>query len=317
MTAPKTVRWGFLGAGFVASRGVAPVVHAAAGSVLQVVASRDAGRAAALDPIRTVDSYEAVCTAEDVDIVYLSLPNDAHLRWVLAALEGGKHVLCEKPLGLTAHEVAEMTTAASEAGLLLVEGAWNRWHPRMRRFEALVAGAPGPFDVESWFTFSGVPHDNYRLDPARGGGALLDVGCYAVAGALAILGDDVATSDVECQVGPTGVDLTTTAVLSSPRGRAEVTASFERDESQGLRAASTELSVELAHPSFTSWREPATMTVVEDGVERVEAFEACDAYQIMVEAVASRARGDEAWVLPLDTSLEIARTLDAIVATTP
>jgi predicted dehydrogenase len=310
---PVPIRWGFLGAGFVASRGVAPVVREAANAVLQVVAARDLERAAALEPVRTETSYSAVCEADDVDAVYLSLPNDSHLEWVLAALAAGKHVLCEKPLGLRADEVAEMEAAAHAAGRLLVEASWNRWHPRTRRIEALLASIDGPREVTAWFTFEGVPAQNYRLDPGRGGGALLDVGCYAVGAALAALGDAVTVTSAVAHVGPTGVDLTTSAVLASPLGTAEITGSFERPESQGLRVESPRLVLEAPHPAFTSWREPATLRVVEAGVERVESFAACDAYLLMVEAVSARIAGDpDAWVLPLTTSRAVAETLDAI-----
>ncbi|MGE0818121.1 MAG: Gfo/Idh/MocA family protein [Candidatus Nanopelagicales bacterium] len=309
------VRWGFLGAGFVASRGVAPVVHQAESAVLQVVAARDVERARALEPQRAVASYDEVLAADDVDAVYISLPNDAHLRWVLAAMEAGKHVLCEKPLALDAREVEQMTAAAEKAGVLLVEAAWNRWHPRTHRVAELLAGVDGGFDVRAWFTFSGVPADNYRLDPARGGGALLDVGVYATAAALMALGPDPLVVSVDRENGPTGVDLTTSAQLRSAQGTATVLGSFVQPESQGWTLSAPGLSLDLPHPAFTAWREAASLRVVADGVERVEEFAACDPYLLMVESVSRRIRGEDAWVLPLSTSLSVARTIEAIART--
>jgi predicted dehydrogenase len=311
VTTAQPVRWGFLGAGFVATLGVAPVVRDSPEAVLQVVAARDLDRARSLGPVRAVASYDEVCSADDVDVVYLSLPNDDHLPWVLAALEAGKHVLCEKPLGLDAAQVARMTAAAEASGTLLVEAAWNRWHPRTRRFEEIVQAIADPLEVRSWFTFPGVPADNYRLDPARGGGALLDVGCYAIAGALMALGEDASVTTAEQHVGTTGVDLTTSATLESVRGTAAVTGSFERPESQGLTVTAPGISVEATNPAFTSWREASELRVVEDGVTRLETFETCDAYLLMVDAVSRRVRGEDAWVLPLSTSLAVARAVDA------
>ena len=312
MTSRRPVRWGFLGAGFVASRGLAPAVHDADGATLQVVGARDVGRAGLLEPVRSVDSYAAVCEADDVDVVYLSLPNDDHLPWVLTALAAGKHVVCEKPLGRDAAQVVEMMTTARSAGLMLVEASWNRWHPRTRRVQELLRSVDGPTHTRAWFTFPGVPADNYRLDPSRGGGALLDVGCYAIAASMVALGDDAAVSAAEQRTGPTGVDLTTSATLVSPRGSAEIIASFERPESQGWTVAATGLELELSSPAFTSWREASTLHVVEDGVERVESFDSCDAYRLMVEAVSSRAVGDVAWLLPLETSLAVAHAVDGV-----
>jgi len=316
VTRPAPVRWGFLGAGFVAARAMGPAVHAADGAVLHVVASRDSVRAVALGPVRTTDSYDAVCTASDVDAVYLSLPNDAHLPWVLQALGAGKHVLCEKPLGLDAAEVATMSAAATASGRLLVEASWNRWHPRTRRAERLLAHVSGPRQVDAEFTFSGVPAQNYRLQRDKGGGALLDVGCYVVAAALAALGPgEVEVVDVQRRLGPTGVDLTTSALLSHPDGRANVTASFERPESQVFRVVAPGLSLELSAPAFASWRQPSSLLVTEGDRVHEERFGACDPYQLMVEAVSAKIRGDDAWVLPLSTSAQVAATLDAIART--
>jgi D-xylose 1-dehydrogenase (NADP+, D-xylono-1,5-lactone-forming) len=318
VSGPVPIRWGFLGAGYVASKGMAPAVHSAAGAVLQAVGARDARRAAALEPAGAGGSYAEICTRDDVDAVYVSLPNNDHLQWVQVALEAGKHVLCEKPLGMDAAEVAVMRSAADRSDCLLVEAAWNRWHPRSRRIDELVAPIAGQREVRAWFTFSGVPANNYRLDPARGGGALLDVGCYTVAAALAALGAGaVDVSGVERHLGPTGVDLTTAAVLTHPNGSARITASFERPEAQGLTIDSPGLSVEFGGQAFTTWREPCVLRVVQDGDVHEEQFAACDPYQLMVEAVSARIRGEDAWVLPLDTSEAVAATLDAIAATTP
>ena len=312
MTSCAPVRWGFLGAGFVASRGLAPAVHDATGAVLQVVAARELSRAELLEPVRAVDSYAAVCEADDVDVIYVSLPNDDHLPWVLAALEAGKHVLCEKPLALNAAQVVEMMTTAQRFGTMLVEASWNRWHPRTRRVEALLDSVDSQIDVRAWFTFPGVPADNYRLDPHRGGGALLDVGCYPIAAALMALGDDATVTGAEQHVGPTGVDLTTTATLISGRGRAQILGSFERSESQGWTMTAPDLALRLPHPAFTSWRAASTLIVVDGGIERVETFDPCDAYRLMVEAVSARASGRDAWVLPLATSLGVARAIDSV-----
>jgi xylose dehydrogenase (NAD/NADP) len=308
------IRWGFLGAGFVASKGMAPALHAARGATLQVVAARDLERADALEPVRSTTSYDEVCTSDDVDAVYLSLPNDDHLPWVTRALAAGKNVLCEKPLGLDAAQVTAMAEAADRADRLLVEAAWNRWPPRSRRAEELLAELPGPRDVSAWFTFPGVPAGNYRLDPARGGGALLDVGCYCIGMSLAALGPGpLSVLAAEQNLGPTGVDLTTEAMLAGTLGSARVRASFEEPESQGFEVAAGGSSLELGGPAFTSWREPSTLRVVADGVERIEQFAACDPYQEMLEAVSARIRGEEAWVLPLSTSLTVASVLDLVV----
>ena len=306
------VRWGFLGAGFVASRGVAPVVHDSEVAVLQCVAARDVARAEALEPVRAVTAYEAVCDADDVDAVYVSLPNDAHLPWVVRALEAGKHVLCEKPLALDADQVRAMSDAADASGVLLVEAAWNRWHPRTRRIAELLDGVAAPVVSRAWFTFPGVPDDNYRLDPSRGGGALLDVGCYALGAALIALGPDVQVVTAEASTGPTGVDLTISALVRSEVGTAEIRGSFQEPESQGWHVEAPGLVVDVPHPAFTSWREPSSLVVVQGGAEHTETFDPCDAYRLMVDAVSDRVSGGDSWVLPMSDSLAVARAVDLV-----
>jgi len=313
VNASPPVRWGFIGAGFVASRAMAPAVLEAPNAMLQVVAARDPARAIALHPVRVVHSYDDVCDASDVDAVYISLANDDHLPWVLRAISAGKHVLCEKPLGLSGSEVEKMMTAANDAGVLVVEAAWNRWHPRTRYVEALLAKVDEARDVHTWFTFDGVASDNYRLDPSRGGGALLDVGCYCIAAAhWATASDELTVVEAKVVRGDSGVDLTTAATLLTETGTARIKASIAETPSQGLLITTPSVQLEFLDAPFTSWREPSGLRLVKNGVEVVEMFPRCNAYTLMVEAVSSRVAGEDAWVLPLSASLATAHTLDAV-----
>ena len=172
-----TVNWGFLGAGFVASRGLAPAVHASRGADLYAVASRDEQRSATLEPQKVHASYDELLADERVDAVYISLSNSQHIEWVTKSLEAGKHVLCEKPLGLNAVETAAMFDVATRNRRLLIEAVWGRWHPRFARIVDLVTtGSIGEIQhIETAFTFTSEMTDNYRLSPSMGGGALLDV----------------------------------------------------------------------------------------------------------------------------------------------
>jgi xylose dehydrogenase (NAD/NADP) len=310
-----TVRWGFLGAGFVATKALAPAVHAAPGALLHAAAARDPARAKALGPSVVHGSYEALLADPDVDAVYISLTNEAHLPWVLASLRAGKHVLCEKPLGLTADEVREMAAAAGDR--LLVEASWYRWHPRVRLAQQRLRDVGEVQHVSAGFTFGGVPNGNYRLEPGRGGGALYDVGHYAVSAVLWAVGQGP-PSDVAARslLGPTGVDLVTEAVLDWPSGAsAEVRAGIDEGEGQWLVVSGTAGELELRDAPFTSWVEDDTELWVSDGrgTERL-AVPATDAYAVMVEEVSSVVAGGPGWVLPLEESLACAQVLDAIRA---
>ena len=315
MTAP--VRWGFLGAGRIASNALAPAVHAAQGAVLHAAAARDPERARRLGTDRVTGSYEELLADDEVDAVYISLPNDAHVPWAVAALQAGKHVLCEKPLGLTAAEVDRLADVARETGRVAVEASWYRWHPRVRLAQQRLAEVGPVLHVAAGFTFAGVPETDYRMSPAQGGGAMYDVGCYAVSACLWAVGrgapDEVAARS---ELSATGVDLDTQAVLTWDGGaEAEVRAAISRDLGQWLVVRGERGEVELRDAPYTAWTGDDTELWVSDGsgTERVP-VPAEDAYRVMVEEVSSAVRGGPGWVLPLEESRQTAAVLDAVRA---
>lgn len=314
------VGWGVLGAGWLVNRATAAAIHRARGARLAAAGARDRSRAEAIGPDRGYDSYAAVIEDPAVEVVYIALANDAHLPWISAALDAGKHVLCEKPMVLTAEAAEAAYAQAQGEGLLLAEAAWSRWHPRLRRIADLArTGALGGIDsFLGTFTFSGIADGNYRLSAARGGGALYDVGIYPLHALVACLAEEAPLSvrAVEVAAGgdlpDDGVDLTTKATLSwGPGTQASVVASFAMPESQRLVVRGTEAVVQVDDDqAFTSWRVPTHLRVG----DHVEQFPAVDAYQVMVEQVSDRVRGDDGWVLPAGDSIRVARAVDAIRA---
>ncbi|MDX1495553.1 MAG: Gfo/Idh/MocA family oxidoreductase, partial [Longimicrobiales bacterium] len=177
------VRWGVLSTANIGRAAVNPAIQASSNGELVAVASRDADRARAFASEHGIPescgSYEALLERDDIDAVYIPLPNSMHREWTIRAAEAGKHVLCEKPLALDAAECEEMEAAAAEAGVKLMEAFMYRFHPRTERVvEMLREGVVGePKTVRSTFTFRLRSRDNIRLDPDLGGGALMDVGC--------------------------------------------------------------------------------------------------------------------------------------------
>ena len=312
------VAWGFLGAGWIARKAMADAVHAAGNARLHGVASRDRSRSAALEPAVVHESYAHLLEDPQIEVVYISLANHQHALWAIRALEAGKHVLCEKPLGLHAGQARLMTMAARGANRLLVEAAWVRWHPRFRRLARLVAaGDLGSIvAIDSAFTFTADVGDNYRGSPDMGGGALLDVGGYS-AHAWAALTPDAAFApiSVEQQLSASGIDLTTRVTGRVGIGTTvDALLSFEQPERQSLTVTGSAGSARMLGASaFTSWREPSALLV--DGHE--EAFPAVDAYRLMVENVGAVVRGEDGWVVPIKESLRVAQALDAIASAGP
>ena len=310
-----TVRWGFLGAGNIARTALGPAVHAAEGAVLQAAAARDVERAAALGPASSYGDYADLLADDDVDAVYISLSNEMHLPWTVAALRAGKAVLCEKPLGLTAAEVDEMTVVSAETGQLLVEASWYRWHPRIRLAQQRLPEIGAVQHVTAGFTFDGSLEGNYRLDPARGGGALYDVGCYAVSACLwALLAGEPDEVSAQATYSDSGVDLVTDAILDWRSGaQAEVRAGISGSDGQWLVITGERGEIEVRDAPYTSWTDDATELWISDGTgtERVP-VPATDAYRVMVEEMSSVLTGGPGWVLPLAESRQTAAVLDAI-----
>ena len=309
-----TVRWGVLGAGAIA-RTMAHAFGQASGAALVAAASRDAGRAAALGAERVHASYDALLADPDVDAVYVALHNDAHAPLAMAALAAGKHVLCEKPLGLSVAEVDAMTAAASDAARLLVEASWYRWHPRVRMVERLLREfeALGAVDyVSAGFTFAGVADGSYRLDPARGGGALYDVGCYVVSAAAWAFGTPPREVVAKAGIGPTGVDLTAALTVTFDGGTADLRCSIAEEPRQWLVVAGERGELDLRDAAFTAWEGQETeLWFTSPAGSEPETCPAANAYALMVENVSAAIAGAEGWVVPLAESRTTAAILDA------
>ncbi|MEP7055103.1 MAG: Gfo/Idh/MocA family oxidoreductase [Actinomycetota bacterium] len=310
-------RWGFIGAGHIASTQLAPAVHASTECVLYAAAARDIERARALEPVGPAYAdYAGLCADPDVDGVYISLHNTAHLEWIKHALAAGKHVLCEKPLCLTEAETAEAFDAAAAAGRTLVEAFWYRWHPRTRRAEQLVtAGELGDIvEVEAAFCFGGLQPDNIRLAADLGGGALYDVGCYTVSAAQWALGD-LSVMDASARYSTGGVDLQTHATLAGRTGRARVECSIDSEPRDAIVLRGSAGTLEFTGgKGFAARRADAvSLHIVDaDGVGRDEPFPAADAYRLMTESFARLVRGGDEFVMTPAESLALARTTDAI-----
>lgn len=309
-----TVNWGFLGAGYVASRGLAPAVHASRGANLYAAASRDEQRSATLEPEKVHASYVDLLADERVDAVYISLSNSQHLEWVTKSLEAGKHVLCEKPLGLNATETEAMFDCASRSDRLLVEAVWGRWHPRfLRMVDVVASGAIGHIEhIETAFTFTSEMTDNYRLNPLMGGGALLDVGCYQAHAWVALThgAQDVAIDELSRVIGPTGVDLTTdVSVRINNSITAHSVSSFALPSQQQFIVQGSKGSMHTGvGESFTTWNEASSLHIN----DAIEEFAVTNAFVEMVENVSCVIEGEEGWIVPSADSIRVAYILDSI-----
>ncbi len=235
MTDPATLNWGILGCARITRRGLIPGIHGSNGSRLVALASRDLATAQAwckeFDVPKAYGSYEELISDPDVQAIYNPLPNELHRKWVEAAADAGKHVLCEKPLSLDAAEARAMADYCRDRKVLLMEAFMWRHQPRTVALRKLVHddGAIGPLRlIRSSFSFP-IDMGDWRLDRSRGGGALWDVGCYGVNTARLFARAEPDQIRVTAHVGPSGVDLSMSIALRFPGDiLASIDCSFEQ-----------------------------------------------------------------------------------------
>jgi predicted dehydrogenase len=308
------IRWGFLGAGWIAQTALTPALHSANNSTLHAVASRNTERSAALNPTRVHQRYEDLLDDPEIDAVYINLSNEAHYQWTIAALAAGKHVLCEKPLALNHAQAQEMADTAKKHNRILTEAVWHQWHPRFVRTRELIQrGDLGALtSIDSSFCFTGNFENNYRLVPEMGGGALLDVGVYQVHVWSALNSDNAVLNigSVDCTMSATGVDMTTRVSADLGNGvSVKALSSFEMPETQSLVISGESATIECpGNDAFTSWNKPSSMRIGNS----TEEFAPVDPYRLMVENFSDHISGKPAWMLGLEQSLYVAQVLDQI-----
>jgi xylose dehydrogenase (NAD/NADP) len=221
----KKLRWGILGCAGIAKRAVIPGIQASETGVTAAIASRNEDKAketAAQFNIPTAyGSYEALLEDENIDAVYIPLPNHLHKEWTIKAAEAGKHVLCEKPIALNAEEAAEMAAACNKAGVKLVEAFMYRHHPRYAMIQEVIkSGEIGLIrGIHGAFTFnSSQNHNNVRFNNEWGGGSLYDVGVYPISAARMILGQEPEAATVHAFFSPEhdNVDMMASGLLEFP-----------------------------------------------------------------------------------------------------
>jgi predicted dehydrogenase len=270
------------------------------------------------------DNYDDLLAAQDIDAIYIPLPNHLHHPWTLRALQAGKHVLCEKPLACDESEAQEMVAAAAAAGLLLMEGMMYRFHPRSQSIKQTVAkGGIGTVSlVRSAFCYKMddellASGNNARLKRGMGGGALLDVGCYSVSVARWYMGAEPTELQAQAAYHASGVDMHLVASLRFPEnGLATLEASFISSMQQTYSVVGSEGAIELPHDAFIPWEKDAVFTVrgKDQEVGQEQVTPGADEYQLMVEHFADAVLGKTELTLPPEESIRNMRVLDGLAA---
>jgi D-xylose 1-dehydrogenase (NADP+, D-xylono-1,5-lactone-forming) len=288
----RPVRWGILSTARIAQRTVA-AARTVDGAEVVAVGSRDRARgeayAAEHGIARAHGAYEDLLADPDVDAIYNALPNAGHVPWSLRALEAGKHVLCEKPMGRRPEDVEAAFDAAERAGRVLMEAFMWRYHPQTEALVRLVGeGAVGCLrTVRGAFGHNGAGPEDIRLSRELEGGALMDVGCYGVS-ALRLLCGEPEQVSAQAVTGGDGVDVRLTGLLRFPGDvLGLIDCGLDVAGRSGLEVIGAEGVLRTDDP-FHGWRPGLVLT--RDGREEVVPVEAADPYARQLADVSAAIR---------------------------
>jgi predicted dehydrogenase len=326
-SATSALRWGILSTADIARRKVIPGMRGAERCEVVAIASRDAdrGRAVASElGIRTAHgSYEALLANPDVDAVYIPLPNHLHTQWTIAAARAGKHVLCEKPLALTAADAERMIAACRDAGVRLMEAFMYRLHPSWVAVRELVAsGRIGRLTaVQSWFSYFNDDPANIRNINDAGGGALYDIGCYCVnLSRMLFDAEPMEVTGAVMRDPATGTDVLTSGLLEFEAGQATFTCSTRAEDDQRVHVYGTKGRIVIRIPFNIPPHLPTVVEVSAGGDPPVApdtevlTFAPADPYGVEAAAFAAAVLDDRPTPVPPEDAVANLRVIERLFA---
>ena len=320
----RKLRWGVLGVARIATVKVIPAMQRGDFTEIAAIASRGSERAeqAALElgiP-KAYGSYEEMLGDPDIDAVYIPLPNHLHVPWSIRAAEAGKHVLCEKPIGMNAREVRDLIAVRDRTGVTIGEAFMVQVHPQWERAVELVRGGRiGKLrSVTGTFGYFNARPENIRNIPQFGGGGLMDIGCYPIKTSRMIFGEEPRRVSAVMRRDPAlGTDVLTSAILDYPSGQCVFTCSTQIVPNQSVRVYGTEGLIDFEIP-FNAVPGRVSRIRIDDGSDitgaamRIEEFAACDQYTLQGDRFSRAVLEHAAPPVPLEDSLRNMAAIDAV-----
>lgn len=295
----EQVRWGILSTAAIGTEKVIPAIQEGSNCEVVAIASRDHAKgtrvADRLGIPGAYGSYEELLADPEVDAIYNPLPNHLHHEWTIAAAKAGKHVLCEKPLALTALEAQDMVEACESAGVKLMEAFMYRLHPSWEKVRELVSsGAIGELrSVQTRFTYFNDDPDDIRNQLATGGGALMDIGCYAVnLSRMLFAGEPTRVRAAVRRHPEYGTDIVTSAILEFGESQASFVVSTQTEPDQRVHLLGTAGLLEVEIPFNIPPDRPTRIFLTQGGDTPVDpetvtiTFPPADQYTIQAELFA-------------------------------
>ncbi len=324
------IRWGILSTADIGMAKVTPAIQAAPNCEVVAIASRDVDRAEAaaakLGVSESYGSYEALLEADDIDAVYIPLPNDLHAEWTIKAAGAGKHILCEKPLAMSQGQAQEMIEACEEAGIRLAEAFMYRHHPTwIKALSLLREGSIGELvAVQSWFSYFNDDPANIRNRTEHGGGAIMDIGCYNINLSRLLFGTEPTAIRASVRRDPVmGIDTLSSAVLEfAGGGQSTFTCSTRAESYQRVHIVGTAGRIEIEIPFNIPPDVPTRVFVSRGGDAPVDpatetlTFEPANQYTIQAELFARALLDDAPMPVDIRDAIGNMTVIDAILSTT-
>ncbi|MBV8772902.1 MAG: Gfo/Idh/MocA family oxidoreductase [Deltaproteobacteria bacterium] len=305
MASNTPVRFGVLGAARIVPKALTQPAEQLDCAEVVAIAAREPARArefAVVNRIpRVVSSYEEIIVANDIEAVYIPLPNSLHCQWTIRALRAGKHVLCEKPIASNAAEARHMAEVANETGLVLAEAFHYRYHPLAAHIRELVAGGciGRILQFDAHFAAPSAPTD-IRFDWGLSGGAMMDLGCYPLNMICYFSGQIPRVIRAQARVGPPAIDVTMEAELQFGRDgtKARITCSMAPDTQPGAWFRATGENGEIVATNPVAPHRGHLLTIRRSEGEQHEIVEGRETYCYQLEAFVAAIRDGE----PIATS---------------
>jgi predicted dehydrogenase len=316
----RKVRWGVLSTAKIGLQKVIPAMQAGRYSSVTAIASRDAGKAGSvagrLGIAKAYDSYEALLADPDVEAVYIPLPNHLHVTWSIRSLEAGKHVLCEKPIGLTSREAETLVEAGRRhPGLKVMEAFMYRFHPQWQLAVKLVSeGRIGELrTIQSFFSYRNVDPQNIRNVPAFGGGGLMDIGCYCISLSRLLFHEEPLRIMGSVENDPVmGIDRLASAVLQFREGTSTFTCSTQLTPYQRVNLFGTEGRIEIEIP-FNAPPDRCCRLWHQRGPDTREIqLDVCDQYTLQGDLFSKAILDDTPVPTPLQDAVANMRAIEAV-----
>jgi predicted dehydrogenase len=316
----KKLRWGIISTAKIARQFLIPAMHESDYAEAVAVASRDRQRGESFAKEngipRVHESYEALLADAGVDAVYNPLPNHLHVPVSIQAVAAGKHVLCEKPLGLSAADIQPLLkAAAAHPRLVVMEAFMYRFHPQWLKVRELIeTGVLGEIlAVHADFTYFNRDPVNVRNQPEIGGGGLLDIGCYCVSAARMAFGREPRRVMSQIDVDPQfKVDRHASGVLDFAPGTATFYCSMQSSPSQSVKISGDKASLVVENP-FYRRDVPSRLFLRKDNADEVITVGHYNHYVELINAFSRAALEGRPAPTPLSDALANMKVLDGLL----